>query len=63
MLLFLAWIGSSMNNMFLCYLLTLALVNYPGLCNYGIVDKVKALVGSQASTVIGAISGACNKNE
>lgn len=56
-LLLLAWIGSTMNNMFLCYLLTLAVVNYPGLCSYGVVDKLKELLGGHLKTLVGMISG------
>lgn len=54
-LLLAAWIGSTMNNMFLCYLVTVGIVNYPGLCSYGVVDKVKSLIGGHVKTLIGAV--------
>lgn len=54
-LLLLAWIGSTMNNLFLSYLLTLTLVNYPGLCSYGVVDKVKGLAGTHLKGLMAAI--------
>lgn len=46
-----------MNNLFLSYLLTLAVVNYPGLCTYGVVDKVKGLLGTHVQGVMGMIGG------
>lgn len=54
-LVILAWIGSTMNNLFLSYLLTLTLVSYPGLCSYGVVDKVKGLVGTHLKGLMAAI--------
>lgn len=56
-LLILAWIGSTINNLFLCYLITLTVVNYPGLCQYGVVDKVKGLLGGHLQSVMGMILG------
>lgn len=43
-MLLLAYVGATVNNMLLCYMVTLLVVNYPGLNSYGITDKVKALV-------------------
>lgn len=54
-LLLLAWIGATMNNLFLSYLLTLAIVNYPGLCSYGIVDKIKGLLGTHLKGLTGSL--------
>lgn len=59
----LGWIGATMNNLFLCYLLSLTLVNYPGLCNYGVVEKVKTLLGTHLGGVIGSLSGGGSKKE
>lgn len=55
-LVILAWIGATMNNLFLCYLLTMGIVNYPGLCSYGVVDKVQGLIGTHLKGVLGSLS-------
>lgn len=45
----LAWLGSTFNNMFLLYVITLVLALYPGLKEKGIVkqvtDKISAVLG------------------
>lgn len=64
-LVILAWIGATMNNMFLCYLLAMGVVNYPGLCSYGVVDKFQALIGTHLKGVLGSVMGGgdCKKDE
>lgn len=54
-----------MNNMFLCYLLAMGVVNYPGLCSYGVVDKFQALIGTHLKGVLGSVMGGgdCKKDE
>lgn len=52
-LVILAWIGATVNNLFLSYLMTLMVVNYPGLCQYGITEKVKRVICTQFKSVMG----------
>ncbi|XP_055682789.1 ADP-ribosylation factor-like protein 6-interacting protein 1 [Lutzomyia longipalpis] len=44
-LLFLAWIGSTIDNLLLSYLATLLTVYYPGLCKIGVIAKIKDILG------------------
>lgn len=52
-LVILAWIGSTFNNLFLSYLMALLVVNYPGLCHYGITDKVKGVLSTHLKSLFG----------
>jgi hypothetical protein len=46
LLLTLAWIGSIINNLFLCYITALTIALYPGLYKHGIIKQVKDLLNT-----------------
>uniref|UniRef100_A0A1L8D9F3 Putative conserved plasma membrane protein n=1 Tax=Nyssomyia neivai TaxID=330878 RepID=A0A1L8D9F3_9DIPT len=50
-LLFLAWIGSTIDNLLLSYLTTLLAFFYPGLCKIGVIAKIKDVVGGLLGNV------------
>jgi len=51
-LVFCAWLGSTINNLFLCYFVNLLVFLFPGLQHNGFVGKVKDQVGTLISSKI-----------
>lgn len=59
----LAWLGSIVNNLFLCYITVLGLLLYPGLQHHGFIGTVKGKFGSMLSSKLQQLREKATKSE
>ncbi|CAD7091121.1 unnamed protein product [Hermetia illucens] len=62
-LVLLAWIGSVIDNLFLCFITTLFAALYPGLSHHGFIGTVKGKFGAVLSSKIQQIKEKASKTE